>query len=121
MSQIGAMCYVLWGLLHLVASFQVFKLGYGQKSGMMKGRIYQHAWNLACIAFVVPVIAIVYCWSNNLVAYWFNLATTSVTDIGFILFVMVPRYLPLKFSLPGPLLWMSAMIFSTIGILTYHP
>ncbi len=121
MSQIGAVFYVLWGLLHLVASFQVFKLGSGQKSGMIKGRIYQHAWNLACIALVVPVIAVVYSWNNNLFGYWLNLAITSVTDIGFILFVMVPRHLPLKLSIPGPLLWMLAVIFSTIGILSYHP
>ncbi len=121
MSKIGAMSYVLWGLLHLVASFQVFKLGSGQKSGMIQGRIYQHAWNLACIAVVVPVIAVVYCWNNNILGYWLNLATTSVTDIGFVLFVVVQRHLPLKFSIPGPVLWMLAMIFSTLGILSYHP
>ncbi len=120
MSQIGAVFYVLWGLLHFVASFQVCKLGSGQKSGMIQGRIYQHAWNLACIALVVPVIAVIYCWTNDLFGYWLNLVITSVTDIGFILFVMVPRYLPLKLSILGPLLWVLAMIFSTIGFLFRH-
>ncbi len=121
MSQIGAVFYVLWGLLHLVASFQVLKLGTGQTSGMIQGRIYQHAWNLACIAVVVPVIAVVYCWNNNLLGYWLNLTTTSVTDIGFILCIMVPRHLPMKFSIPGPFLWMLGVIFSTLGILALHP
>lgn len=120
MSQIGAVCYVLWGLLHLAASFQVFKLGSGQKFGMVQGRIYQHAWNLACIAVVVPVIAIVYNWNNSVLGYWLNLATTGVTDIGFILFVMVPRHLPLKLSIPGPALWILATVFSTLGILSFR-
>ena len=121
MSHIGAVCYLLWGLLHLAASFQVFKLGSGQQSGMIKGRMYQHAWNLACIALIVPIIAVAYCWSNSLLGYWLNLTITSVTDLGFILFVMAPRYLPLKLSIPGPLLWVLAVIFSTIGILSYQP
>ncbi|MGA7159702.1 MAG: hypothetical protein WBZ48_01790 [Bacteroidota bacterium] len=93
----------------------------GQISGMIKGRVYQHAWNLACIALVVPAIAVVYSWNNSLFGYWLNLAITSVTDIGFILFIVVPRHLSLKLSLPGPLLWMLAVIFSTIGIHSYHP
>ncbi len=121
MSQIGAVFYVLWGLLHLVASFQVFKLGSGVQGGMIQGRIYQHAWNLACIALIVPVIAIVYCWNNDPFGYWLNLAITSVTDIGFVLFVVTPRHLPLKLGIPGPSLWMLAVVSSTLGILSRHP
>ena len=119
MNQIGAVFYVLWGLLHLVASFQVFRLGAGQEPGMIQGRIFQNAWNLAFIAVVVPAIAVVYSWNNSLLGYWLNLATTSMTDIGFILFVMLPRHLPLKISIPGPVLWILAMTFSTLGILSH--
>ena len=121
MSEIGAVFYVLWGLLHLVASFQVFRLGSAQNSGMVQGRIYQNAWNLACIALVVPVIAVAYNWNNSLFGFWLNLAITGITDIGFILFIMVPRHLPLKLSIPGPLMWLLAVIFSTLGILSHHP
>lgn len=75
----------------------------------------------ACNALVVPAIGVVYCWNNSLLGYWINFAATSVTDIGFILFIIVPRHLPLKLGIPGPLLWMLAVIFSTIEILSYHP
>jgi hypothetical protein len=120
MGQISAVFYILWGLLHLVAAYQVFRLGRGQAAGMVQGRIFQNAWNLAFVAIVVIVIAVVYNWSNSLFGYWLNLVTTSITDIGFILFIMVPRYLPLRLSVPGPALWILASIAGTIGTFSYH-
>ena len=119
MSQLGAIFYLLWGLLHLVAAYQVFRLGSGQTSGMVQGRLYQNAWNLVSIAIAVIVIAVVYNWSNSPLGYWLNAGMTSITDIGFILFIIVPRYLPLRFSIPGPALWIVALLFSTLGILSY--
>jgi hypothetical protein len=120
MGHIGTVFYVLWGLLHLVAAYQVFRLARGQASNMVQGRLYQNAWNLACIAVVVIVIAVVYNWNNSLFGYWLNLVTTSITDIGFILFIVVPRYLPLRLGIPGPALWILAVITSTVGIFFYH-
>ena len=104
MPQIGAIFYIAWGLLHLYAAFQVSKLGKRQKAGMVQGRIYQSVWNLAALAVAVIAVAAVYNWFNNPAGYWLNLALTSVTDVGFILFVLVPGYLPLW---PGPTALMS--------------
>jgi hypothetical protein len=120
MGQIGAVFYVLWGLLHLVAAYQVFKLARGKTSGMVQGRLYQNAWNLACIAVAVIAIAAAYNWNNSLFGYWLNLVTTSITDIGFVLFIIVPRYLPLRLSIPGPALWTLASIASTVGAFSYR-
>lgn len=117
MHQIGAVLYVLWGLLHLFAAFQVFKLGSSQKLGMVQGRIYQNAWNLAYFAIFVGVIAVVYNWKNSPLGYWLNLVTASITDIGFILFILVPGYLPLRPGILGPALWILAIVFSTLGIM----
>ena len=115
MSQIGAIFYIAWGLLHLYAAFQVSKLGKRHKAGMVQGRIYQSVWNLAAVAVAVIVVAVVYNWVNHRVGYWLNLALTSVTDVGFLLFVVVRRYLPLWPGLLGPALWVLALIFSTLG------
>ncbi len=92
MGKISAVFFVLCGLLHLVAAYQVFRLGRGQTSSMIQGRLYQNALNLACIAVGVVVIAIVYNWNNSPFGYWMNLVTTSITDVGFILFIIVPRH-----------------------------
>jgi hypothetical protein len=120
MSQIGAILYIAWALLHINAAFQVYKLGSRQTVGMVQGRIYQSSWNLAFLAVAVIVVAVVYNWFNNPLGYWFNLVLTSVTDIGFILFVVVRRYLPLRPGLMGPIFWILAVIFSTLGQWVIH-
>ena len=117
MHQIRTVLYVLWGLLHLFAAFQVFKLGSSQGPGMVQGRIYQNAWNLAYFAIFVIVIAVVYNWKNSPLGYWLNLKA-SITDIGFILFILVPGYFPLRPGILGPALWILAIIFSTLGIIS---
>ena len=88
---------------------------------MVQGRIYQSVWNLAALAVAVIAVAVVYNWFNNPVGYWLNLALTSVTDVGFILFVLVPGYLPLWPGLLGPALWILAVIFSTLGQWVIRP
>ena len=117
MHLVGAAAYVLWGLLHLFAAFQVYNLGSRQAPGMVRGRMIQSAWNLACIAIFVIVVAVAYNSRNSPLGYWLNLITATVTDIGFILFVLVPGYLPLRPGLLGPALWIIAAIFSTLGAL----
>jgi len=85
------------------------------EKGMVKGRIYQNALNLAFIAMIAIVIALVYNWENSPLGYWLNLVLASVTDIGFIIYILVPGYLPLRPGIPGPALWILATIFSTAG------
>ena len=116
MYQTGAVLYILWGLLHIFAALQVFKLGAKLEKGMVQGRIYQNALNLFFFAIIVIVIAAVYNWKNNPLGYWLNLVLASITDIGFIIYILLPGYLPLKPGILGPALWILAIVFSTIGI-----
>ena len=121
MVQLGALFYVCWGLLHMYVAFQVYKLGSRQAAGMVQGRIYQGALNLAFFAVAVTVVAAVYNWNNSPAGYWLNLVMTSVTDMGFIVFVLAPGYLPLRPGILGPALWILAVSFSTLGLLRAHP
>jgi hypothetical protein len=114
MHQIGATLYVFWGLLHIFAAFQVYKLG-SRQVAMVQGRIYQSSWNLAYFAVSVMVVAVAFNWNNNPWGYWLNLLMTSVVDVGFILFVLVPGYVPLRVGILGPALWILAVGFSTWG------
>ena len=118
MSQIGAILYVAWGLLHLVAAYQVYRLGSRQSAGAVQGRLFQSAWNLTYFAVFVSVVAVVYNWNNSPLGYWLNLVTASITDIGFIVYILAPGYVPLRPGLLGPALWLLATIFSTLGVLT---
>lgn len=121
MAQIGAILYIAWGLLHFFAAFQVYKLGTRQPAGMVQGRIYQGAWNLAFFAAFSIVIALLYNWSNSPLGYWLNLIATSVTDLGFILFILIHKHMPFRAGLPGPVLWIAALIFSTLALVLTHP
>ena len=120
MVQVGALLYGCWALLHLYAASLVYKLGSRQPAGMVQGRLYQAALNLALFAVAVAVVAVVYNWNNSPAGYWLNLIMTSVTDIGFIAFVLAPGYLPLRPGILGPALWVLALSFSTLGLLGAH-
>jgi len=115
-ARIGAITYVLWGFLHIQAARMVYMLGNSLEPGMVQGRIYQDAYSLLFFALFGMVVAVVYNWKNSLPGYWLNLVVVSAADIGFIIYVLMPGYAPLVPGGLGPLLWILAVIFSTLGI-----
>lgn len=56
-------------------------------------------------------------WQNSRLGYWLNLILVSGADLGFIFASVLPRYNTLLDGLAGPVLWLLAVIFSTLGIL----
>ena len=62
------------------------------------------------------LVAVFLNWKNSRPGYWLNLVVISAADIGFIVTVLVPGYLPLIPGLIGPLLWLIALLFSTLAI-----
>ena len=119
--KIGAVMYLIWGLLHLKAAFSVYQLGITLEAGMVQGRVYQGGWNLLFFALVGITVAVVFNWHNSRLGYWINLITVSVTDIGFIAFVLAPGYLPIFPGILGPVFWVLGVLFSTMGLLTSTP
>jgi len=114
--KIGAVMYFIWGLLHLKAAFSVYQLGTSLEAGMIQARIFQDAWNLLFFALVGITVAVIFNWHNSRLGYWINLITVSVTDIGFIAFVLVPGHLPVFPGILGPVFWVLGAVFSTIGL-----
>lgn len=115
-ARMGAVTYVLWGLLHIQAARLVYMLGNSLDAGMVQGRIYQDAYNLLFFALFGIAIAIMYNWKNSRLGYWLNLVVVSAADIGFIVYVLIPGYAPMVPGAAGPVLWVLAVIFSTLGI-----
>lgn len=113
----GAVFYVLWGALHVVAAWKVYMLGESLDTGMVQARIFQDAWNLLIFAFFGMAVAVVLNWNNSRCGYWLNFIVISAADIGFIVTVLIPGYLPWIPAGLGPLLWLVALAFSTIGIM----
>lgn len=116
LSKVGAILYIVWGLLHVDAAYKVHKIGQNLEQGMVQGRVYQDAWSLLFFAFFSIVVAILYNYKNSKIGYWLNLITVSAVDIGFIILILVPGYLPLFPGTLGPIFWVLAAIISTLAL-----
>jgi len=114
-AKIGATLYVLWGLLHIEAARKVYLLGQSLESGMVQGRIYQVALTLFAAAFIGIFVGIFLNWKNSRLGYWLNLTVVSFTDIGFIVAILLPGYIALVPGALGPVLWILALVFSTLA------
>ena len=112
--RLGAVFYILWGLVHILAGLSNFQLGSQQSVGEIQGRLFQNGWNLLFIALASILIAGILNWKNSRLGYWLNLLLVSISDVGFILFLLIPGY---SKDLVGPILWILGALFSTIGIL----
>ncbi len=117
-AKLGSITYVLWGILHIVAARKVYILGQSLDPGMVQGRIFQDAWSLLFFAVFGIVVGIFLNWKNGRLGYWLNLIVVSAGDIGYIVFVLVPGYAPFMPGAIGPILWLLAVIFSTVGLVS---
>ena len=118
MSKIGTVFYVIWGILHLKAAHGVYALAMSLQGGMAQGRLLQSAWNLFALALAAIIVSVLLNWKNNKIGYWVNLSIISVTDIGFILFILIPGYVPIFPGIAGPVFWILGVIFTTLGYLS---
>lgn len=113
---IGYAFYLLWAALHVQAGNAVARLGRAQHHSMVQARLYQDAWTLYFAAGLIAafsVLAVVREWQP---AFWLVLGIAFVTDVSFILFVLVPHYMPLWPGLQGPLAWAGGLVFTTAGL-----
>ena len=117
-AKLGSITYVLWGILHIEAARKVFVLGQTLESGMVQGRIFQDAWNLLFFAIFGIGVGIFLNWKNSRLGYWLNLTVVSAGDIGYIVFVLIPGYVPLMPGALGPILWVLAVLFSSVGFVS---
>ena len=113
-ARIGAGFYVLWGIFHLVAANSVYVLA-EQSTGMVQGRLLQDAFYLVFFAISGILIAVILNWRNDKQGYWMNGTLLAFADIPFILFVLLPGLIPWWPGLAGPLLWLAASIFTSVG------
>lgn len=115
MQKIGAIMYVIWGLLHLKAAQMTWVLGSSLDAGLVQARVYQDAFSLFCFAFAAIAIAVWLNWKNDKSGYWINLVMVSLADVGFVWLVMAPGHVPLFPAILGPVFWVLAVIFTTIA------
>jgi hypothetical protein len=116
MAKLGAVFYVLWGVLHLKASHAVYSLANSLEAGMVQGRLLQDASFMMMVSVLAIWVAVTRNWKNDRIGYRVNLVVVSAVDVFFILLIAMPGYLPMKIAAAGPVLWILALIFSTLAI-----
>jgi len=79
----------------------------------------QASWNLAVFALFAIALGVSLNWRNDKAGYWINLVVVAVVDLGFVLLIVVPGYVPVSVgSFAGPIVYVVAAIFSTVGRLS---
>ena len=111
----GAVVYVLWGLLHIMAANGLYGLSQSVEDGLVGARLAQAAWHLLAIAIAAIGIAAAYNWKNSAMGYWLNLAIISVADVGFVWLLMMPGLVPFWPGALGPILWLLGLALTTVA------
>jgi hypothetical protein len=108
LARIGALFCVLWGLVHYNAAYRVYQLVQSTPLTIEHGRLHQLAFYLASFATAGIVLATLN-WRNSRLGFWSNAVVVGIGDIPFILFVLVPGYVPVWPGIGGPVLWIAAL------------
>ena len=77
--------------------------------------------DLAAFATGAIVFAITLNWRNDRSGFWLNAIMVGIADIPFILFVLVPGYVPWWPGLLGPLLWIAAFFLTAFARMRSTP
>ena len=113
LARLGAISYVVWAILHFQAAWATYKLGTDMPSGIADGRVLQDSWNLTWFSIIAIGSAVALNWKNDPRGWWINLIVVSVADVGFVLFVLIPGYLPVWPGLAGPVFWLLGFALTT--------
>lgn len=132
-ARIGAIFYIVWGVLHLGSGLVGIWLT-GQPgtpdwaSGMAAvptqetgvpeatlGLIRQHSFNIALGGAAAILIAVVGNWRARTWAWIANGLLIAGLDLGMIIFMLTPGHVPLLDGLIGPAFWLIGFVFTTLG------
>lgn len=136
MNRAGAVCYVLWGLVHVVGGASLLatlQSGGGAEllrvlasaapaavpdtvpavAGAVAGF---HAWNILWIGALVAVVALRLNWRNARLGFWLNLVLAGAADLGLIFALLVPGYMRLADGMIGIALFVPAAALTALGL-----
>ena len=87
----------------------------------MAGAILAYfAYGLVCIGAAVAAVAVRLNWRNSQPGLVANTALTGLTEIGLVLFLLIPGYVPMLQALPGLLLFAGAMVLGGVACSRDH-
>ncbi len=133
-AKIGAVFFILWGLIHIIGGgaillavaespaqgFAVYGdtvSTYTQLAGSVLGYL---AYGFVWIAVLVTYIGVRYNWHNSQTGLALNTALVGMTDVGLLLFLVIPGFLSWGNASPGLLLFAGAVVFGGLACKSAH-
>jgi hypothetical protein len=130
----GAVFFILWGLLHILggsmilmavgespaAGYAIYEestAGYTQLAGSVLGYL---AYSFIWVAVVVTYVGIRYNWRNSAAGLMLNTALVGLTDVGLIIFLVLPGFVGWGEASPGLVLFAGGAIFGGIACQSAH-
>lgn len=115
---VGAVAYVLWGLLHVGLGLSMVVAG--TTDGVPAGELEAESLMFFVCATVFGAQAIAVGWflnrCNDRFGYWLNLLVLGVIDAAFVVLIVIPGHVDTVGGLSGPLVWAIAAGASTVAI-----
>lgn len=131
--RIGAVFYVLWGLLHVLAGWGMIAADAEQQldnlstaplpaeavpqglAPIVQAGLAFHGYNLLWFGLFAIGVAVAFNWRNSRAGYWANLVVVGADDLGLLLFLILPGHLSFAEAGLGPILFVLAAVFTTVG------
>ena len=82
---------------------------------------FSRFWNLLFFGAAAIALALTLNLRNSAWGYWINLGIISLADTGFILFVLLPGYVPIWPGILGPFFWVAGWAFTTHAYMCAPP
>lgn len=131
----GAVFFIFWGLLHILggsmilmavgesaaAGFAIYEEStatYTELAGSVLGYL---AYSFIWIAVVVTYVGIRYNWRNSEAGLMLNTALVGLTDLGLIIFLVLPGFVGWGEAAPGLVLFAGGAIFGGIACQSGNP
>jgi len=100
------------GIVALCRGLELLSCWTGFAARHGSGPAFQGAFYVFAFATAGIVVAVRFNWRNSRVGFWLNAVQVGVADVPFILFVVVPGYVPFWPGVAGPALWIAAVIMT---------
>ncbi len=133
-AKVGAVFFILWGIIHVIGGGAILFAAaespaqgfaiYGAHSDTyteLAGNVLSYlAFGFVWIAVLVTYIGVRYNWSNSQSGLALNTVLVGMTDIGLIVFLVLPGFLSWGEASPGLLLFTGGVVFGGIACNSAH-
>ncbi len=132
-SKIGAILYMIWGLIHVIGGVSIlFESTVAGRISMqasarsteefaaivdpaVNGIVGYHGFNLIWFGVFAFVVSATLIWRNLELGYWLNFLILGVIEIGLINFMLLPGFMKWADGSIGLTLYLFALFTTSIG------